>query len=117
MKKTIQNKRFGFIVGLLLPGLISAASALVDPTQPPVTIYSPSLMGGPKSLQTLQVTAIYIYPTHRLAIVNGVPVKTGDHIGEFTITAINPYTVELTGPMDRKEVLKLVVNVKQERTH
>ncbi|MBA3661729.1 MAG: hypothetical protein H0W64_08385 [Gammaproteobacteria bacterium] len=104
-------KRFIFFVALL--PLLSAVVAppLVDPTRPPDGLNpSQNTATGP-----LTVSAIYIFPTYRFAMINNLPVKVGDRIGGFTITNITSYTVELFGTQNEKLVLELVTSIKHAR--
>ncbi|TAK74636.1 MAG: hypothetical protein EPO11_06605 [Gammaproteobacteria bacterium] len=97
---------------LLFPFLLGA-STMIDPTRPPGTLFNPA--GTDSSAGSLTVSAIFIYPNYRVAIINGRPVMVGDHLGDFTITSIMPFTVELIGSQNNQEVLPLVATVKQER--
>lgn len=90
--------------------LFIGAIPKVDPTRPPK---SASVSG--KSNQPLQLTAIFIYPKYSIAIINGKIVKVGDQIDEFTVTTIRPFTVELNGPQNSKEVLQLITPVRKIR--
>jgi len=101
-----------FWLWLFAPFCANAAE-LVDPTRPPDSqfVTKPVNAGQPLSL-----TAIFIYPNYRLAIINGQPLMVGDHINEFTITAITPFTVELMRSQDSKEVLSLTLTVKRLRS-
>ena len=96
---------------ICLPCLLGVSS-LTDPTRPPGVIFGPQ---NTASSQPLQLTAVFIYPNYRLAIINDQVALIGDHIGEFTITTISPYAVELTGPQNAKSVLTLTVPLKQEK--
>lgn len=91
-----------------MPGLLWAVD-MVDPTKPPLVLMTPQTL---TMNQPLELTAIFIYPKYRFAIINGVIMKPGDKIGEFTITMINPYTVELTGPQGTQQLLQLVIPIK-----
>lgn len=86
---------------------------LVDPTRPPD--FSAKAITSATGAQGLKLTATYIYPHRRMAIINGSIVKEGDQIDGFTITTITPYTVELVGSQNNKEILQLVKPVKQSR--
>lgn len=114
MKKPVNAMRYlpFLITMMLLPFLMGAATNMIDPTRPPDIIFSPKSYS---SNQPLKVTAIYVHSNYRLAIINGQVVKTGDHLGEFTITTINPYTVELTGSQNNQLVLPLTVTIKQQK--
>ena len=87
-------------------------ATLIDPTRPPgADITSQAEVAG----SPLQLTAVFIYPYSRMAIINGKTVRIGEHIGDFTVTSIEPFAVELTGTQDNKEVLLLVPTVKSKR--
>ncbi len=97
---------------LLLACLLGASTLMTDPTRPPGTVLTPA---GAASQGSLTVNAIFIYPNYRSAIINGQIVMIGDHLGDYTITSITPFAVELSGPQNSQEVLPLVTPVKQER--
>lgn len=97
------------LVGTMVFALLLGADQL-DPTEPP-NANTPQQTAA----QPLVVTAIFIYPAYRVAIINGQSLMVGSHVGEFIVTTINPYTVELSGTQG-KEVLKLTTSmIKQER--
>jgi len=104
-------KLFLFLLSPFLIGILIGAVNQTDPTRPPKL---KSTAQGTFS-QPFKLTAIFVYPQYSVAIINGKPVKVGDHIDEFTVTTIRPYTVELTGPQNYKEVLPLVTPVIQNR--
>src|SRR3990167_5164008 len=92
---------------ILLPGWTGAVE-MVDPTRPPDRVLTPA------KAQPLTLTAIFIYPHKRIAIINGQAVTMGDRVGEFTITSINTYSVELVGSQNNREMLQLVtIPIKQ----
>lgn len=93
--------------------LLIAAVNLTDPTRPPQVPSTTNTTATPKQLLT--VSAIFIYPNYKLAIINSQTVTIGDHINEYIVTTINPDTVELTGPQNSKEVLRLFLPVKQRK--
>lgn len=101
------NRCLGAVIVCLLMG----ATITVDPTRPPDSL---SVPGAPVVSQQPVVTAIFTYPTYRLAIVNGRGVKVGDRVGEYIVTTITPFTVELLGSSQTKEILKIVPAVKQD---
>lgn len=86
---------------------------LRDPTKPPDAPGVTSVTGSSSAEASGTVTAIFDYPDHRVAIVDNRVVQQGDRIGEFTITAITPYTVELAGTNNSKQVLELVSTIKK----
>lgn len=100
------------IFGILLLPLLMGSTAMVDPTRPPgfTATHAAAAKEGP-----LTLTAVFIYPNYQIAIINGQTAMIGDHIDEFTITSITPFTVELVGPRNNKEILPLVTPLKQER--
>lgn len=97
------------ILTILLP-MLALADNLVDPTRPPDFISSPA--SGTATTQPMTLTAVFIYPTYRMAIIGGQQSMVGDHLGEFIVTNILPYAVELTGQQNNKVVLQLVSQVK-----
>lgn len=105
-------KKISGLIFLFIPALMGM-TAIPDPTQPPGFNASPSSTQA--QARQFDLTAIFIYPTYKLAIINGQALKSGDQIGEFTVTTINTNTVELDGPKNSKEVLQVVTDVKQEK--
>ncbi len=89
------------------------ALPLRDPTQPPMAAVLSPTVNADQSPSHLQLTAVFIYPTYKLAIINGAPLKEGDHLGEYTITTIATNTVELVGPTNDKLMLTLVMDLKK----
>lgn len=87
------------------------AVSLVDPTKPPQLSPTNEIT----EQKSLNLTAVFIYPAYRLAIINGKAVMVGDKIEEFTVTTITPYTVELSGMNDHKEILQLTLPIRQNR--
>lgn len=85
--------------------------ALHDPTEPP-----PDFMPTKNSevnYRTLNLSAIFIRPTSRWAIINGQVYHEGDAMGEYIITNIHVDTVELIDSANNKEVLQLVTPIKK----
>lgn len=91
--------------------LLLGAAMPVDPTRPP-GYNDPVLEISQK--KSLDLTAIFIYPTYRLAIINSQPLKVGDKINEYTVTSISANTVELNGPENTQEVLQVAASVKKQ---
>jgi len=90
---------------------MTQAFAMVDPTRPPDELILPS-----KRLNVtgaLLVTAIFIYPNYRFAIINGHLGKPGDKVGEYTIINIQHDTVELKGSQENSITLPLLPSVKK----
>jgi MSHA biogenesis protein MshK len=94
--------------------LTGAATELVDPTRPPADMLPP--IQNFKVKGPLQVTAIFIYPSYRTAIINGQLVRVGDQLGSHTIINIQRDTVELSGAENKTMVLNLVTDVKSAST-
>lgn len=87
------------------------AMAYPDPTRPP----DYSQTSGSKSPllpDALTLTAVFIYPSYRIAIINNRVLKPGDQIGQYTVTTIDTNTVELVGPQHGKEILSLSPAIK-----
>ncbi len=101
MKRMIKFFLMTYLFTLLL-----GATSLPDPTRP-------SNIGNTLSNQPLALTAIFIYPSYRVAIINGVALKPGDHINEYIVTTIDTYTVELTDPQNNRETLHLLTPIKE----
>lgn len=92
---------------------LTGAAAIVDPTRPP-----DELIPATKKMKAsgpLQVSAIFKYPTHQLAIINGQLATQGDQIGSYTIINIHDDTVELKGLQDKMITLQLLPTIKQAR--
>lgn len=89
--------------------MLAGASTFPDPTRPPGFN---AIQTKTTSPQQLQLTAIFIYPTYKVAIVDGQAIKIGDHIGEYTVTNIDLNAVELEGPQNEKETLQLVASIR-----
>lgn len=105
------NKQRYFILSILsivLP-LLLGATIYHDPTEPP------GFQGAESAKNPFGLSAIFIYPHQRFAIINGVEMEVGNHLGEYIITTITPNTVELTGNGNKIEVLQLITSVKQAR--
>ena len=109
MKKIIAKCLIGSIA-FLYAWSITGATPRIDPTRPPKSKMTSSTPNLP-----LQLTAIFIYPNYSVAIISGKAVKVGDQIDEFTVTTIRPFTVELSGPQNIKEVLQLLTPIIQKR--
>lgn len=93
--------------------LLTGATNMPDPTRPPE-----QLIPASKKLHqtgTMQVTAIFIYPSRRFAIISGHMASVGDKIGEYTVINIQHDTVELKGSQDTSMILQLVPMVKKAR--
>jgi hypothetical protein len=93
--------------------LLTGAAALVDPTRPPDALLPESKGMTPAS--PLQLTAIFIYPDHRFAIINGQKASAGEKVGEYTIINIQRDTVELKGSQDNLVNLSLLPIIKKTR--
>ena len=111
MKKIAKIFHFFLLSFILFPLLVNA-SLIKDPTRPPrQTLALPSI----NETQDLELTAIFVYPNQKFAIIDGKRVTVGDTMGELTVTVITPNTVELTGPEKNKEILRLSLPVKQSK--
>ena len=88
----------GSLLAMLSLVFLTGATTLTDPTRPPDI-----LIPAAKKLRmagSMQLTAIFIYPNRRFAVINGQSVSVGDKIGEYTIINIQHDTVELKGLQD-----------------
>ncbi len=109
MKK--MNNFFNWIICLVsLIGLMGFTD-MRDPTRP-FGFVSDSINSEANSLD---LTAIFIYPHYRMAIIGGQITFLGDKVGEYIVTNINSNTVELSGSDNKKLVLQLVSTIKQQR--
>lgn len=91
-----------------MPISVYAKTPLQDPTRPP-SFSAPDLASSPSELT---LYGIFDYPTHRIAIINGMRVFVGDKLGEYIVTAIDRNTVELSKSKNETLVLSLVPQVK-----
>lgn len=105
------KKTFLILVTIGLLPLLTGLDTMVDPTRPPGVITSPT--ANTTTAQPLELTAVFIYPSYRMAIIGNQKAMISDHIGEFIVTNILPYTVELTGQQNNKVILQLAAPVKQ----
>lgn len=85
--------------------------AYSDPTRPP-NAEAPAAISTTESVSSFNLTAVFISPNQRLAIINDQAIKLGDKIGQYTVTTIDTNAVELTGPQDSHETLFLSPTVK-----
>jgi hypothetical protein len=90
-------------------------TAMTDPTRPPDVLLPASSKGVVAG--SLQLTAIFVYPDRRIAVINGKEVRTGDTINEYTIINIQHDTVELKGSQGNLTVLTLFPQIKQVRAN
>lgn len=95
---------------ILLGSFCISAVTFVDPTHP--ANYVPS-NNDTNSSSNKTLSMIFVSPTRREAIINGGVFHEGDKFGQFTITVITPYSVEMIGPQNTKEVLFLATDVKK----
>ena len=110
MKRQRAHSLFLSLMIIMLYPVWTWASNLADPTRPPGFVGT-----GTANNKSLEVTAIFIYPTHRIAIINGQVLMVGDKINEFTVTTIEPNTVELVGSEQHVETLSLTMPVKEKK--
>lgn len=103
----------GWLLAIMAIFFLTGAAAIVDPTRPPDELIPATKKA--RSYGPLQLTAIFSYPTHRLAIINGQLAAMGDQIGSYTIINIQDDTVELKGLRDKSIVLPLLPSIKQAR--
>lgn len=113
MNKPASGTIMTLLFAIPLIWLLMGAVSLRDPTRPPNVTTPGDGTSSEKSQQGDSLTAVFDYPEHQVAIINNQVMRVGDHIGEFTITTITPYTVELTGPNNTRQVLELVSTVKE----
>ena len=103
----------GLLAVILSAILLIGATAIPDPTRPPDALIPAT--NKIKVTGALTVTAIFVYPNRRFAIINGQMVSVGDKIGEYTIINIQHDTVELKGSKDSSLTLSLLPTVKMAR--
>jgi hypothetical protein len=109
-----QTSSLNWLLAIVAMFLLTGAAAIVDPTRP-----SDNLMPAGKSLVIEgkpKLSAIFIYPNRRMAIINGNLVKIGDKIDSYTIINIQDDTVELNGLLNDSLVLPLLPTIRQTRT-
>src|SRR5688500_15158681 len=113
MKKIFKFTQKFLIISL---SLLMIGADIQDPTRP--TDFAPQYESTPSSSKQLNLTAIFIIPNFKQTIINGETVKEGSKISGFTISKITLFTVELLSLQNTKEVLSLVVSVKEPiKTH
>lgn len=100
------------LLGIAIFFGLLGADTLQDPTRPPTYSSTKQAIVGSKQLV---LNAIFVYPRDRFAMINNQVFRIGDKIGEFTVTNITPYTVELLGAQNSKEVLQIVQQIKLEK--
>jgi len=114
MKK--QNHKPGhlvLLVALLASSCLTGAVQLVDPTRPPDALIPNSqklAIEGP-----LKLTATFIYPDRRIAIISDQVVMVGNQVDTYTIINIQRDTVELKGSDETPVTLTLLPAVKTAR--
>jgi hypothetical protein len=96
------------LLALAVLSLLMGFDSLRDPTRPPGY-----LVTGANTADPLQLSAIFIYPHRRIAVIGNQSLTVGDKFGEYTITTITPNTVELVGPAGKLELLQLLPSVRQ----
>lgn len=84
-----------WLLAVLLAGG-AQAQAPVDPTRPS-GVSLPAASGAPASGQALHLTLVRL-GAQPLAVINGHSLRPGDHLGEYTLRAVRPGSVLLTGP-------------------
>jgi hypothetical protein len=99
----------GLLLALL--GLLTGFTSMIDPTRPPNVA---QLIQTTKTGETMVLSAVFLYSDRKIAIINNIPRQVGDHIGEYIVTSISLYTVELAGPDHSKEVLHIATPIKQQ---
>ncbi len=105
----------GWLLAMLSLLFLTGATTLTDPTRPPdILIPAAKKLLIPGSMQ---LTAVFIYPDRRFAVINGHSVSVGEKIGEYTIINIQHDTVELKGLQDSSKVLTLLPSVKRARVN
>tara|TARA_R110000868_G_scaffold290766_5_gene550937 strand:+ start:3362 stop:3721 length:360 start_codon:yes stop_codon:yes gene_type:complete len=93
--------------------LLTGAAAIVDPTRPPDSLLPESKtlnISGP-----LKLSAVFIYPHRRYAIISNQIATIEDKVGEYSIINIQRDTVELKSSKDDSVTLTLLPTVKKVR--
>jgi hypothetical protein len=102
------NKTYSILIACLIFFSQSKIYALVDPTRPPNVAFSTRSIVQ----QEFNLSAIFIYPTYKLAMIDGKAVMVGDSFAGYIVTNMTPFSVELIDKENRKEVLTLIASVK-----
>lgn len=103
------NILFFIVLFLAIINPLTAAE-LVDPTRPPWAIdATPTL-----AKDSLVLSAIFITPKQRLAVVNDQFLKIGDHYAGFEVINIEINKVQLKGPSGILELRLITQPVKQQ---
>jgi MSHA biogenesis protein MshK len=85
------------IAAILITALPFTATALDDPTRPPIVHNTDIMVGTDEQPAMLwDLSSILIGPNRRLAVINGQTVTQGDYIGKAQVTAIKAGEVTLT---------------------
>ena len=88
------NKLWILFASLLC--LSSVYAEAVDPTRPPEFAYSSQF--NEQSINTVwELSAIFISPRKKVALINGQTVKEGDQIMGAAVLSIEPNVVQLEG--------------------
>lgn len=114
MKKQNPREMMKIILAMSTALWVTAGVAMVDPTRPPDNLIPAGNIL--KSSRAPVLSAIYISPKRRFALINNELVKAGDKVGAYTIINIQRDTVELTDSQSTPVTLFLLPTVKQART-
>jgi len=117
----MKSKLFKLVIwqvgGILLSNLLtsSAWSMPTDPTRPPdLVLFKLNQRSANEVMNSTQrLTAIFVYPHYKIAIIDNQVKRTGDRVGEYVVTSIKRNVVELTGNHNKRMMLKLSPTIKQ----
>ncbi len=110
--KNQKLKRFFIELLLALTAIycLTGAMQLTDPTRPPDATTSDSR--SVEATGPLQVSAVFVYPDRRLALINNQYATVGDQVGSYTVINIQRDTVELKDSHDARVTLNVVPDIK-----
>lgn len=99
-----------FVLVLVCTGI----APIPDPTRPPDYLPTQGVAAG--TSQQFKLQAIYIHTNKSQVMLDGRLYQLGDKYGEYTITTIEPYTVELKSTDGQVQLLHLAQPIKQPTT-
>lgn len=110
IKQKLKAAPYKLALALTAVCCLTGAAQLRDPTRPPNVLLPDS-----KSIDTsgpLQLSAVFIYPDRRLALINSQYASVGDKVGSYTVINIQRDTVELKDTENAQVRLSVVPDVK-----
>lgn len=100
------------LIAASAPLLARAGEVLPDPTEP--ALIAPAATSGPAPSVGHALSAVWIGPKRRVAVINGRAVKVGDSIDGASVLSIEASGVRIRAA-DGEKVLSLASGVRKER--